>query len=342
MQSDGFILTVYPLSPPHSTIHEQHTQARKIIENHGRTSLARFALLPDKSLFFSLFGSVIAYVRKGRTALTLGDPIGTKDNTASSIEAFKDFCAQNQWQACFYQIQPNHLDIYADHGFDIMRSGQEAIIDLTTFNLAGSAGGKLRNAVCRMNRLGYHVKVHESPLSDELLGRLDAVSNEWLTRRLGREVRFSVGWFDKEYVRHSTVAAVYSPEGCITAFANIVSEGQIDRVALDLMRHCHKVESRTMDFLFVSFLEWAKQRGHSTFSLGFCPLSGIGENSQDPFIEKALHVLYENIKGYPNLKGLHAFKDKFHPRWELRYMAYPSFAHLPAIGMALARAHFGD
>ena len=55
----------------------ERQRAQGIVEQYGCSSLARFALLDDKSYFFSASGkSVIAYVPKGRGAVALGDPIG--------------------------------------------------------------------------------------------------------------------------------------------------------------------------------------------------------------------------------------------------------------------------
>ena len=335
-------MTFHPVPLSQPATEDERARAQEIVEQYGRTSLARFALFADKSYFFSPNGSVIAFVVKGRVALALGDPIGLDEHIESSILAFKSFCARNHWCACFYQVQPDYLNVYDALGFHTMSVGQEAIVDVAYLTREGKAGKKFRNAVNRLSRLGHRVEVYQPPLSDDLLSKLKTVSDEWLAERIGSEIRFSVGWFDEEYIRHSTVAAVHTSEGHISAFANIVSEYQHNRVTLDLMRHRYRIENCTMDFLFVSLFDWAKKNGYPTFSLGFSPLSGIGEKPHDSFMERALRAFYENVSRFPNLKGLHAFKDKFHPRWESRYMVYPGAVRLPAIAMALARAHYGD
>jgi phosphatidylglycerol lysyltransferase len=335
------IMTLQFLSLRQSAINDEFARVQETVEKYGCTSLARFTLFADKSYFFSPNGSVIAFALKGRIALVLGDPIGPANDVEASILAFKDFCARNYWQACFYQVQQNYLDAYRSLGFNTISVGQEAIIDLAVITLQGRAGKKFRNAVNRLTHLEHCVEIYEPSLNDELFDELKIVSNEWLSKRIGNEVRFSVGWFHEEYIRHSTVAVVRTPKGHITAFANVVLDDQHRRITLDLMRHRYGIENCTMDFLFVSLLDWAKRTGYKTFSLGFSPLSGVGEKPHDSVMEKALRVLYENISRYPNLKGLHAFKNKFHPQWEPRYMVYPGAAHLPSIVVALFRAHYG-
>jgi phosphatidylglycerol lysyltransferase len=71
-------------------------------------------------------------------------------------------------------------------------------------------------------------------------------------------------------------------------------------------------------------------------------LSGVGEHSAAPRTERALHYLYENVGRLYNFKGLHAYKEKFHPNWEPRYLIYPGAANLPAVATALVRANSGD
>jgi phosphatidylglycerol lysyltransferase len=53
-----------------------------------------------------------------------------------------------------------------------------------------------------------------------------------------------------------------------------------------------------------------------------------------------LRFLYENIDRFYNFKGLHAFKEKFHPAWSPRYLAIPGVGNLPVISLSLLRASF--
>jgi phosphatidylglycerol lysyltransferase len=96
-----------------------------------------------------------------------------------------------------------------------------------------------------------------------------------------------------------------------------------------------------MDFLFVHVIEWAKAHRYATFDLGLSALAGVGEDSDDPAVERALHYIYEHIYHFYNFKGLHAFKDKFHPLWIPRYLVYPGAASLPAVALALIQADAG-
>ncbi len=322
-------------------VHER-ARARTIVATHGCSSLARFALFPDKAYFFSPGGSLVAYTVKGGVALALGDVLGPDGDLAAALAAFQAFCARNDWRPAFYQILPDDLDRYRLAGFELLGIGHEAIVDLQAFSLEGKEAKTLRGAFNRLTRLGYRAALHPPPLPDDLLAELRAVSDEWLTTVHGREKGFSLGWFDDDYIRSSPVMAVHAPDGRISAFANIIPEYQRRESTIDLMRRRHAVESGTMDFLFIALLRWAREEGYATFNLGLSPLAGVGAEAGDPAIERALHYIYEHVNQFYGFKGLHDFKEKFRPQWSPRYLAYPGIATLPAVAVAIIRADSGD
>jgi phosphatidylglycerol lysyltransferase len=320
----------------------EHKRAHSIIESYGRSSLARFTLFCDKSYYLSPGGSVVAFVTKRRIALALGDPVGPATVVGAAIVGFQAYCTQNDWQPTFYQILPDYLEPYQAAGFDTLCIGHEGIVNLAAFTLAGKAKKGLRSAVNRLTKFGHRAEFHEPPLSDELLHELRTISDEWLTMMHGTEKRFSLGWFYDGYIRNGPLMAVRTPEGWISAFANILPEYRLNEVTIDLMRHRHAIESGTVDFLFVALFRWAREQGYATFNLGLSSLSGVGEHVDDPAVERALHYIYEHVNQFYNFKGLHAFKEKFHPEWSPRYLVYPGPASLPAVAVAMIRADSGD
>jgi phosphatidylglycerol lysyltransferase len=337
----ALLLLIRPVFLREPATSAERAKAKGIVEAYGGSPLARLTLLDDKSYFFSSGGSVIAFVAKNRIALTLGDPMGPREDAAACISAFKTHCATNDWEAVFYQVRPDHMEIYRAAGFKSLCIGQEAVVDLAGFTLAGGENKSIRTSVNRLSKMHYHAEVIAPPLPRELMTRLRAVSDEWLTVMNGTEMRFSVGWFDDDYIQDGAVIVVLDPQGQVNAFANIIPEYQRREVSIDLMRHRRETENGLMDFLFVSLIQWAKEQGCSTFSLGLSALSGLGEHSDDPAIERALHYIYEQVDQFYNFKGLHAFKAKYHPSWEPRYLIYPSAASLPAIALAMAQAETG-
>ena len=315
----------------------EQARAQQIVEQNGGTALARFLLFPDKAYYFTKGGSVIGYATRGGTAIALGDPVGPSADIANAITGFHKYCQQQGWQTAFYQTLPDHLKHYQESGFEAIRIGHEAVIDLQNFTLAGKSGKEFRTVINRMTRLGHTAEIIEPPLRAELVAELRAVSDDWLALMHGKELRFSLGWFQDEYVRTSPVIVIRTEFGQVSAFANLVPAYQKNEVSVDLMRRRHEALPGTMDFLFSILLQWSKERGYATFNLGLSALSGVGEEPTDPAMEKALHYAYNHINQFYNFQGLHAFKAKFNPSWEPRYLVVPGYVSLPAVWTTLAR-----
>ncbi|MBW4625215.1 MAG: DUF2156 domain-containing protein [Brasilonema octagenarum HA4186-MV1] len=322
---------------------KERQQAKDIVEKYGCSSLAAFTLLSDKSYFFSPSGrSVIGYVPKGRGAIALGDPIGPDEDRKEVIVSFQLFCQRNDWYPAFYQTLPNDIDLYKSLGFQVVKIGEEAIVDLESFTLQGKAGKNLRTAINRMTKLGYEVKFYQPPIADTLLHQIKPVSDEWLQLVQGSEKKFSLGWFDEAYLRESEIVTVQSSQGEIIAFTNIVLEYQLNEVTNDMMRHRKSIENGTMDFLFLSMFQHYKERNYDSFNIGLSALAGVGKTQESARLEKVLYYLYKHLERFYNFQGLHAYKDKFHPRWESRYLVFPSLTALPDVVVALIRADSGD
>jgi phosphatidylglycerol lysyltransferase len=321
----------------------QRQRAKIIVEQYGGSSLARFTLLNDKTYYFSPSGkSMIAYVPKGRGAIALGDPIGPPEDRQEAIFGFQQFCDRNDWHAAFYQTLPKDLALYESFGFRVLKIGEEAIVDLKTFTLKGKAGQNFRTTLNKFKKLGHQTEFYQPPISFELLHELRIVSDEWLKMMQGSEKKFSLGWFDEAYLRDCEIAAVRTAQGQLSAFANIVTEYQVNDITIDLMRHRAEMENGTMDFLFISMFQHFQEQGYDGFNLGLSALSGLGESEQAPRLEQGMNYLYEHLNRFYNFKGLHAYKEKFHPHWEPRYLVYPSLTSLPDIVVGLVRADSGD
>jgi phosphatidylglycerol lysyltransferase len=291
---------------------------------------------------------VIAYTLMGRVALALGDPIGPSQDLNAAIASYCDLCSRNDWMPAFYQTLPDWLDCYHQAGLNSLPIGEEGIVDLAGFTLEGGANKSLRTGFHKLERLGYTTRLYPPPLSGEMIEILHSVSDEWLDTMHGSEKRFSLGWFDEDYIRSSPVIVVASPEGETVAFANLIPEYTRNEVSIDLMRHRRSALPGTMDFLFISLITWARQKGYTTFNLGLSVLAGIDEQNDAPegelaaTISRAMQFFYKHAGRFYNFEGLHFFKEKFHPGWSPRYLIYPGVTSLLAVVTALSRANSGD
>lgn len=339
----SLVLLLRPVLLRHPANAQEHERATEIVEGHGRSSLAPVALLPDKSYFFSTGGSVIAFVARSGIGLALGDPIGAESDAENAIREFQDHCTKHDWRPAFYQTLPDYLGHYRAAGLSTLCIGHEGIVDLSKFTLEGSAVKQLRTSLSKLTKLGYEPVVLDPPIDDLTIEELRLVSNDWLAMMNGSEKRFSLGWFDEEYLRACKMMLVQSVEdGHIAAFANIVPEYQLNETTIDLMRRSADAPKGTMDFMFVSLFNWAKSMGYDTFNLGLSPLAGVGEKSEDRAAEKALNFIYKHVNQFYSFRGLHDFKEKFGPSWSPRYLVYSGAASLAATAYAIVSADAGS
>ena len=336
----ALFMLLRPVLLRHTATTDERRKAEAIVKCYGRTSLARMALFDDKAYYFSPGGSVIAYAADNGVAITLGDPIGPPTDASQAIAGFKNFCAKNDWIPAFYQTQPDYLETYSTAGFKSLNIGSEAIVEIERFTLSGNVNKGLRSAYNRLVKLGYRAITLRPPFSQSQLTELRAISDTWLAHMQGSEKHFSLGWFDEAYLQSGPLMVVYDPEDRPVAFANVVPEFQRNEISIDLMRYIPG-EHGIMDFMFVSLFDWASREGYASFNLGLSALSGVGEEPEDPSVERALHYIYEHVNQFYNFKGLHAFKAKFHPRWEPRFLVYPKTTALPAIALSLNQTSNG-
>jgi phosphatidylglycerol lysyltransferase len=97
------------------------------------------------------------------------------------------------------------------------------------------------------------------------------------------------------------------------------------------MRYHHDAPKGVMEALLSHLMLWAKDLGHTTFALGMAPMSGFERSPVAPLWSRLGTFLYEHGDAFYNFQGLRAFKEKFDPQWDPKYLAYPGGLKLPLI-----------
>ena len=229
-----------------------------------------------------------------------------------------------------YHLTQETLPIAIDLGLQLDKYGEEARVDLERFTLAGPDAKNLRYAERRAVREGASFELIKAENLRPIIGELSAISDAWLKDKNHSEKAFSVGRFDLDYLFRFDCAVVRH-EGRIVAFANVWKSGDGKELSVDLMRHVREMPYGAMDFLFVRLMQWGQDHGYGWFSLGIAPLSGIEARRLAPIWARASALLYKHGDSFYGFEGLRAYKDKFSPNWEPRYIAGPQ-------GVGLARA----
>lgn len=302
---------------------EALARARTIVEA-SRQPEGGLALSGDKALLFHPDGQAfLMYARRGRSLVALFDPIGPPAARAELIWQFRDLCDRHHARPVFYQVRAENLPGYIDIGLTALKLGEEALVDLHTFDLAsnGKEMKALRYTWNRGQRDGLSLELHAPGAAP--LDALQGISAAWLAGKQVREKGFSLGRFSPEYLAHFRVAVVRF-EGRAVAFANLL-ECQTRAVAsLDLMRVLPDAPKSTMEFLMLGLIQQFQGEGYARFSLGMVPLAGLQTRKGAPLPLRLGALVFDRGESFYNFQGLRRFKDKFLPQWEPRYLAVPA------------------
>ena len=115
------------------------------------------------------------------------------------------------------------------------------------------------------------------------------------------------------------------------AFANLWYGAEKVEMSLDLMRFDASAPEGTMEFLFVELMLRGAGLGYQWFNLGMAPLSGIESQRLAPLWSQAASFAFRHGEQFYNFKGLRQYKEKFHPEWKPKYIAYPGGFTLPRV-----------
>jgi phosphatidylglycerol lysyltransferase len=316
--------------------HEVEPPTEADLADAGRIIAAQESTFPylvyleDKALLFDeRREAFIMYGVQGRTWVALGDPVGPPSLVPDLIRLFIARCDDYGGTPVFYEVSTKYLHHYADFGLTFVKVGEEARVDLEHFTLDGPAGARFRQLVRRLERDGGIFRVLPTEEVRQRMDELRAVSDDWLQSRSVAEKGFSLGSFEPEYVARFPAAIVESGRR-IQAFATLWPGLMRQEVSTDLMRHHHDAPKSVMEALFTHMMIWGRAQGYRWFVMGMAPMSGFESSPIAPLWARAGRLLYEHGTPLYNFQGLRAFKNKFDPVWESRYLVYPG-------GLALLR-----
>jgi phosphatidylglycerol lysyltransferase len=198
----------------------------------------------------------------------------------------------------------------------------------------------MRRVLKEADRAGRTLEIVPPSAIPALLPRFRRISDEWLAEKRGREKGFSLGRFDEAYLRRFPAAVIRAPDAAgisrIVAFANLWCGAPGGEVSPDLMRRSADAPRCVMDLLFVRLLQWAVEAGYSRVNLGMAPLAGLSGDPRSPahltpFWHRAGSFIYGRGEPFYHFRGLRAYKSKFSPVWEPRYLACPNGIVLPRV-----------
>ncbi|MEG1312593.1 MAG: bifunctional lysylphosphatidylglycerol flippase/synthetase MprF [Romboutsia sp.] len=307
---------------PKISLSNYEKKIENILSNYKGAPLIHYIYLNDKFLYLNKAEDVaIQYQIYANKVVVLGNPIGNKENFFDTIQNFYDLSDKYGYTPVFCSIDESMIPYLHETGYEFMKLGEDAGVNLNNFTLEGRKMKSVRNALSRVEKEGYTFEIINPPFSNDFIRDIKVVSEEWLGDK--KEKGFSVGFFDEKYLNRQPIAIVKNKDNVIKGFTNLMPMYDDNyTLSIDLMRFSNDTCNGIMDFIFVNLFKWAKENGYSKFNMGLAPLSNVGTSKYSFLSEKIAAQVYSYGQHFYSFQGLKKFKEKYCDSWDSRYMAY--------------------
>ncbi|MBX9364489.1 phosphatidylglycerol lysyltransferase domain-containing protein [Streptomyces sp. WAC04114] len=348
------VTTIYlafrPEHPAAQLTEEDEARLRALLDKHGRRdSLGHFALRRDKAVVFSPSGkAAVTYRVVSGVMLASGDPIGDVEAWPGAIERFMDEAKAHSWTPAVMGCSETGGEVWTrETGLDALELGDEAVVDVADFSLAGRAMRNVRQMVKRIERAGYETRVRRvRDLGEAELEHIRQAADDWRGTDTERGFSMALGRVGDPADGDCLIATAHKqdehpgPYGDLKAILHFVPWGT-DGVSLDLMRRDRSADPGMNELLIVASLQAAPTLGIARVSLNFAMFRAAlarGEKIGAGPVLRAWRGLLVFLSRWFQIESLYKFNAKFRPRWEPRFVVYRASADLPRIGFAAMQA----
>ncbi|MGX7243419.1 bifunctional lysylphosphatidylglycerol flippase/synthetase MprF [Enterococcus quebecensis] len=313
-------------------------RAHTLLETYGGNTDSQLIFLKDKDMYIYTNQEhedtvLLQFKTLNNKCIVMGDPSGKKEDFPIALEQFINEADKWGYLPVFYEASEEIVMFLHEFGYDFIKMGEEAHVDLPNFTLSGKKMKSERAVMNRFTKENYQFEVIHPPFSKELMQELKQVSDEWLGSR--KEKGFSLGYFSESYLQRGKIAVAKDQENQIIAFANIIPTYTQDEGTIDLMRYSKKAPSGVMDYLFISLFNYMKDEGLTYFNLGMAPLSNVGTSKKSFIQERIAYLVYEFGSRFYSFQGLRDYKEKYAAEWFSRYTLYSRNSFIAYVMIAL-------
>ncbi len=155
-------LALRPEHPAARLTADEEQRLRALLARHGgRDPLGHLALRHDKGVVFSPSGkAAVTYRVVSGVMLAGGDPIGDVEAWPGAIERFLDEARIRSWTPAVTGCSEAGGEVWTrESGLDALELGDEAVVHVPDFSLAGRAMRNVRQMVKRIERSGHETRV---------------------------------------------------------------------------------------------------------------------------------------------------------------------------------------
>ena len=329
----------YLMGPKHQLgVSAATDKVKHVLNTYGGNSDSHLVYLKDKQVYVypeigepTVFFQFTTFNNK---CLVMGDPSGKQADFPQALETFLTEMDQWNYLPVFYESSEEMVMLLHEFGYDFIKFGEKAYVDLPSFTLSGKKMKGQRALNNKITKEGFTFDVLTPPFSAETFATLKEISDNWLDGR--KEKGFSLGFFSESYLSTAPIAVVRNQQQEIVAFASFMPTYQTGLASIDLMRHDpEKAPNGTMDFLFIQLFDYFKEHGYQQFDLGMAPLANVGTFRSSFLQERIAYLVYTFGSRFYSFEGLREYKQKYAAAWSPRYILYSRDSWIGYVMIAL-------
>jgi lysyl-tRNA synthetase, class II len=332
-----------PAEPAAALDPSDEQRLRGLLDRHGRRdSLGYFALRRDKSVVFSPSGkSAVTYRVVRGVLLASGDPIGDPEAWPGAIEATLQLTRRYAWTPAVLGCSERGATVWSRYGLGTYELGDEAVLPVREFSLAGRSMRGIRQAVGRVRRAGVTATVRRvRDVASAELSELAAAAGVWRCGGVERGFSMALSRLGDPADPDCVVVTARRPDGSLVGLLHFVPWGA-DGLSLDLMRRSPDSDNGVNEFLVAELVAACPDLGVTRLSLNFAVMRAAlaqGERIGAGPVARAWRSMLLLASRWWQIETLHRFNAKFRPAWEPRYLCFESSRVLPRVALAALEA----
>ncbi|OLB65824.1 MAG: lysine--tRNA ligase [Actinobacteria bacterium 13_2_20CM_2_72_6] len=320
------------------TPHEEERIRTLLAASGDRDSLGYFATRRDKAVVFSPTGkAAVTYRVVNGVSLASGDPIGDPEAWGPAIRSWLDTARAYSWTPAVMGASEEGATAYARAGLRVIELGDEAILHVREFSLDGRDMRPVRQAVNRVSRVGYTVRIRRhAEISPVEMGHIIELAARWRDTETERGFSMALGRLGDPADGQCVLVEALDPEGREAAILSFTPWGT-GGLSLDLMRRDRESDNGLMEFMVAGLVEAAPKLGVERISLNFAVFRSVFEEGARigagpvPRLWRKLLLFFSR---WFQLESLYRSNVKYRPEWVPRFMCYEDVRDLAKVALA--------
>jgi phosphatidylglycerol lysyltransferase len=316
----------------HSAVADAPVSVEELAFCHGATYDSYLATEPDRQIFRARdVPGAVAYVADGRYRHLAGGLLASPQAKEELLAEVVRWADRERLLLSFYNLTDDDLPLVREHGFQVTKWGEEAIVDLSTCNWLGKPYEWVRRQTSYCRRQGLIVREYDRKRSsvdewNRVATELNEVSQSLLVDKPQREeIRFLEGRFDPDRLGRRRLFVAQSNHGLGRVEGLLLCNPCLNgrRWAFETYRRRPDAVRGTMPYLMHQAMQLMQAENVDSISL--CLVPGVRCETplpgDSPLARWSVVLATRYFSFIHNTSGMYHYKSRFRPRFMNRYLA---------------------